>query len=685
MVATLSSSSSFSQTNCQEARQKYWILYPDVANAKFDPYQHYQIHGKNEGRIWPACRGEEQDCEKAKSQYYKLYPDVYNAGANAWTHYQTYGFKEGRVWPFSKCEPSLEAVSIATLKKWKSNPIEDDNRKGEKTFTFSPDNVNSAQENASTSNIITNEIKQKDKYYSVSHNSWGEFMNKYAVWVDNKVKANEGKNTALEFSFSLLESKIYDIEVAGDDNAEIYFDGELLSKVSNWTGSDKFKLLLKSGKYTCSVKLFNIPSGTSKWNDNPTGFGMIISENSKVVFSTRDNEFICKEATKYYPVNHPPFWNHLLNQYAVWINNKENNHEGEWKELSFQTTMLQSGFYNFEISADDTAEFILDGKKIMDISYQKGIHDFNIRLDQGVHHLQLKVMNFTLNKSNWEENAVGAAILVKDNMGNIVFSTRENKYCYDNEDKISDLKLPWGLVNIWYNFNQPTLMSSFSIDIEVMNEIPEDCNLYIAPFGLGKINNVTFYGGIQTNIGGSKRIIFSRWGERSTEAIQTAEGGYYESAGYEGDFISVRNLYKWSKGKYKLTLFSTDKHKMINSVLHTFVGMKIQSYNDYSEKIAGYLAFPGDNITLDNNLNIFVELYGTTIHLSKVPRFIITLSNFKINNRFLEIPQMSAYYPNKWPHMAAASFVKGKLRITIGEKVQRQVDQHQEYSVEKIK
>ena len=429
LIATLSSSSSFSQTNCQEARQKYWILYPDVANAKFDPYQHYQIHGKNEGRIWPACRGEEQDCEKAKSQYYKLYPDVYNAGANAWTHYQTYGFKEGRVWPFSKCEPSLEAVSIATLKKWKSNPIEDDNRKGENTFTFSPDNVNSAQENASTSNIITNEIKQKDKYYSVSHNSWGEFMNKYAVWVDNKVKANEGKNTALEFSFSLLESKIYDIEVAGDDKASIIIDGEKLSIISNFNDREKINIFLKKGKHICSVQLLNISSSSSRWQDNPVGFGMVISDNGKTIITTRDQEYVVKETPKYYPVSHP-VWNDLLKNHAVWINNKENNHEGEWKELSFQTTMLQSGFYNFEISADDTSEFILDGKKIMDISYQKGIHNFKIKLEEGVHQLQMKVMNFTLYKSKWEDNAVGAAILIKDNSGNIVFSTRDGKHCY---------------------------------------------------------------------------------------------------------------------------------------------------------------------------------------------------------------------------------------------------------------
>lgn len=109
MIATLFSSSLFSQTNCQDARQKYWILYPDVANAKFDPYQHYQIHGKNEGRVWPACKGEEKDCENAKSQYYKLYPDLFNAGADAWTHYRTHGIKEGRVWPF------CYSVSTSTL------------------------------------------------------------------------------------------------------------------------------------------------------------------------------------------------------------------------------------------------------------------------------------------------------------------------------------------------------------------------------------------------------------------------------------------------------------------------------------------------------------------------------------------------------------------------------------------
>jgi hypothetical protein len=44
--------------NCDEARKKYLELNPDVANSGFDPWVHYNRHGKNEGRIWPSCSKE---------------------------------------------------------------------------------------------------------------------------------------------------------------------------------------------------------------------------------------------------------------------------------------------------------------------------------------------------------------------------------------------------------------------------------------------------------------------------------------------------------------------------------------------------------------------------------------------------------------------------------------------------
>lgn len=339
----------------------------------------------------------------------------------------------GEVIPLSKGDPSLEAISIKTLKKWKFNPIEDETiMKGEITFTFSPEGGGdsySSKESLSTKSDNKSKNTKYGTYYPVNFSAWGEFMNKYAVWVDNEVNSNQGNIKELTFSFSLSEDKVYDIEIAADNIATVIFDGDEVTKVSNYVGKEIFKLFLRKGNHKCSIKLFNYASSTSKWEDNPVGFAMVVSDNGKTIITTRDQVYVVKETGKYYPVSHP-VWNDLLKNHAVWINNKENNHEGEYKDLTFETKIPKSGFYNFEISADDTAEFTLDGNKIMDISYQKGIHNFKIILEEGVHQLQMKVMNFTLYKSKWEENAVGAAILIKDNSGIVVFSTRDEKYCH---------------------------------------------------------------------------------------------------------------------------------------------------------------------------------------------------------------------------------------------------------------
>ncbi|MFN4903282.1 MAG: energy transducer TonB [Ignavibacteria bacterium] len=343
----------------------------------------------------------------------------------------------GEVIPLSKGDPSLEANSIKTLKKWKFNPIEDNViMKGEITFTFSPegggDNY-TAKENPLPLTKNKLEDSMKEKYYSVNHHHWGGFMNSHAVWIDEGTLSHEGKLYKMTFSTENLEKGIYYYEYSADDSEEVYFDGDILKNFIDINNSEKGKLYLHEGIHKIQTAIRNSAINKQFWRDNPAGFAFTLTnERGKIVFSTRDEKHCYKKPNtpKFYPVSHP-VWNDLLQRHAVWINNKENNHEGEYKDLTFETTIPKSRFYNFEISADDTAEFLLDGNKIMDISYQKGIHDFKIKLEEGVHQLQMKVMNFTLNKTKWEENAVGAAILVKDDSGNIVFSTRDEKYCYD--------------------------------------------------------------------------------------------------------------------------------------------------------------------------------------------------------------------------------------------------------------
>ena len=130
-------------------------------------------------------------------------------------------------------------------------------------------------------------------------------------------------------------------------------------------------------------------------------------------------------------------------------------------------------------------------------------------------------------------------------------------------------QLPWHAANVWWDFGGPVEhFTSLEVDVTIDRDVPEDYNLYISPCGIAKINGLQFYGGIQTNINGwadkesrervhrGKGGIFSRWSSDKTtpiglEHVRTAaEDCLVESAGYEGEFASVRRPFAWTKGTY---------------------------------------------------------------------------------------------------------------------------------------
>ena len=54
------------QTNCEVARKAYLDKYPDVKANGADPWTHYNLYGKNEGRIWPPCSNDLNKNTKSK-------------------------------------------------------------------------------------------------------------------------------------------------------------------------------------------------------------------------------------------------------------------------------------------------------------------------------------------------------------------------------------------------------------------------------------------------------------------------------------------------------------------------------------------------------------------------------------------------------------------------------------------
>ena len=265
--------------------------------------------------------------------------------------------------------------------------------------------------------------------------------------------------------------------------------------------------------------------------------------------------------------------------------------------------------------------------------------------------------------------------------------SRKVGYFKDDEFvKEFEIPLPWHLVDIYYDLKEVTDFKSMSIDIDISDSIPDSTALYIAPFGIGSINNHYFYGGIQTQADGflhkpyhqnpevickiGRGIIFSRWDQRSTDAIQLAPNGYAASNDDEGDFISVRNKFHWGKGKYRLTLFTTGKHVSVNDTICTFVGMKIYSYGNKTNQLAGYLAFPGEKLKLHKTLAIFVELYGDKFSIYNVPKCKIELSNFNLNQQRIAPTNIMAIYERKYPQYANTVKKDGEISIEIGSPIQ---------------
>ena len=269
---------------------------------------------------------------------------------------------------------------------------------------------------------------------------------------------------------------------------------------------------------------------------------------------------------------------------------------------------------------------------------------------------------------------------------NLIYIPEKENPDFNNElIKLGELKrlsspntmpLPWHLTDIRTQLKKDVRLEKLEIDSSVLSDIPNDLNLYIAPLGYGFINSHGFYGGIQTKVNGTGKrgLIFSRWDERDTAAIHTDSVGYKCSSGNEGDFISVRRKFEWSKGRYKISLTADSDTIMLRGKVHRWVTMSIYSYNTKQEIINGSLALPGDTLMLNKELWIFVEIYGggskSSIVLKDIPEMQFSFDKFVVNGQE-QVQSAEANYWIEYPKYADATYKDGKIFLTAGKKYSR--------------
>jgi hypothetical protein len=254
------------------------------------------------------------------------------------------------------------------------------------------------------------------------------------------------------------------------------------------------------------------------------------------------------------------------------------------------------------------------------------------------------------------------------------------------KDEKTYAPMPWHLVDTWWDIGQETPFESLAVDVTISDNVPSSVNLYISPIGLGHLSKTPFYGGIQTQADGYTKqdpklrpigpgFLFSMWGERSHDAIRPADGGFFQSSGHEGDFVSVRRQFAWKKGEYTYRLSRMDQ-QMIDDKPYTWVGAFVYSHEKDENVFVGALRFKGEKLILDRKIANFVEVYGPQRPVAEIPKVTITFGPPVVNGTVANAATAEAIYDKGVPDYADAVAKDGSLVITVGQPVEGRKKRH---------
>ncbi|HNQ73897.1 MAG TPA: hypothetical protein PKN95_09870 [Verrucomicrobiota bacterium] len=248
---------------------------------------------------------------------------------------------------------------------------------------------------------------------------------------------------------------------------------------------------------------------------------------------------------------------------------------------------------------------------------------------------------------------------------------------------------PWHLADVWWTFEQPTTnFQSLAVDVTIDRDVPDTVNLYVSPCGIAKINGLDFYGGLQSNINGwanatnhtrlhpGKGAIFSRWSsDKQTpvglENVRVAGTNcLVESAGYEGEFASVRRPLQWTKGTYTYQITKAQT-EITDGKTNTWFTCRVKDPAGHEHEI-GSLRFEGADFTFWARHAAFVEVYSTAkIPRSAIPEVTVTFGYPRVNGIAPKLKAASVVHPGPGersgsPDAARAVAEGSSVVVTVG-------------------
>jgi len=248
---------------------------------------------------------------------------------------------------------------------------------------------------------------------------------------------------------------------------------------------------------------------------------------------------------------------------------------------------------------------------------------------------------------------------------------------------------PWHLADLWWAFENPTTnFQTLEVDVTIDRDVPDTVNLYVSPCGIAQINGLDFYGGLQSNINGwanatnhtrihpGKGAIFSRWSSDKKTPVGldnvrvAGPDCLVESAGYEGEFASVRRPFAWTKGTYTYQIAKAQT-EVADGKTNTWFTCRVKDPTGVTHDI-GSLRFEGADFTFWARHSAFVEVYSTEkIPHSAIPEVTVTFGYPRLNGRHPKFKSARVVHPGPGersgaPDAATASADGSNIVVKVG-------------------
>jgi hypothetical protein len=203
-----------------------------------------------------------------------------------------------------------------------------------------------------------------------------------------------------------------------------------------------------------------------------------------------------------------------------------------------------------------------------------------------------------------------------------------------------------GLHYVWWDFGIDAFQSLY-INITIYEEPDSNDGLYFQMYQ-GRINDIGFYFGLQTDVykpsvgSTGKGLIFSRWQTRDLSDVRTAEGGWSQSACYEGDFVGIRKHYEWTNHSYQLKLAYIESDDVGD-----WYGVWIYDLDSSTENFLGSIRFPVTKTSASGIANGWVtwtELYYKDIPQTPIPHWHVSIDGiYATEQKVSPLSATSAY------------------------------------------